>query len=210
MEIETLYFNHNCNSYLLIKDGNCLLIDPGFNNNNCLINYINKKKLSLKGILLTHGHYDHIEGLKTIKDIPVYIYKGEESCFFNSKHNCSFMAFNEFTVDEVKYINFIDNEILNLINIQIQIIHTPFHTSGSCCFYIKEKNVVFTGDTLFLHAIGRSDLPTSQTRYTKESLNKLFNLLPHEENNDTLVYPGHGSKTLLSREYNFLKNEYLS
>lgn len=207
MEIELIYFNHNCNTYLLINNQDCLIVDPGFNHNNCLINYINNKKLNIKGILLTHAHYDHIEGLLTIKDIPVYLFKGEEKSLDNERYNCSFMSFSPFKVENVNYINIEDNEELNLIGINIKVIHTPFHTSGSVCYYIKEKNIVFTGDTLFLHAIGRSDLPTSETRKTKDSLQKLFKL-PHGKDNDTIVYPGHGGKTTLSREYSFLKSEY--
>jgi len=208
MEIELVYFNHNCNSYLLINNQDCLLVDPGFNHNECLTNYIKSKGLTLKAVLLTHAHYDHIEGLLNIKNVPVYLYKGEEKALTNERYNCSFMSFNSFIVENVNYINVSDNEELNLIGITIKVIHTPFHTSGSVCYYIKEKKAVLTGDTLFLHAIGRSDLPTSETRKTRDSLNKLFKL-PHEVDNDTIVYPGHGGKTTLSREYRFLKKEYL-
>ncbi len=183
-------------------------MDPGFNHNDCLINSIKQRNLNLKGVLLTHGHYDHIEGLINIKNVPVYIYKGEEQCLTNPRYNCSFMSYNEFVVDGLD-IHTIEEGIINIIGIEIEVIHTPFHTSGSVCYYIKEKGIVLTGDTLFLHAIGRHDLPTSESRNVSKSLKKLFRL-PHEVDNDTIVYPGHGSKTLLSREYNFLKNEYLN
>jgi len=207
MKVELLYFEHNCNSYLIINNQDCLLVDPGFNHNDCLINNIKSRNLNLKGVLLTHGHYDHIEGLLNIKNVPVYIYKGEEKALTNSRYNCSFMSYNEFTVEGLD-IHLIDEGIINIIGIDIEVIHTPFHTSGSVCYYIKDLNLVLTGDTLFLHAIGRYDLPTSEARNVSKSLKKLFRL-PHEEGNDTLVYPGHGSKTTLSREYNFLKKEYL-
>lgn len=204
MEIELLYFNHNCNSYLLINQKDCLVVDPGFNDHDALINAISKRGLTLKGVLLTHSHYDHIEGLKTIKNVPVYVYRGEEKGLTNSRFNCSFMANNEFTIDDLD-VKLFDEGELEIIGIKMRVIHTPFHTSGSVCFYVPALKVVLTGDTLFLHAIGRSDLPTSEARKTSASLKKLFTL-PLE----TVVYPGHGPKTSLEREYRFLKNEYLS
>lgn len=208
MKIELLYFNHNCNTYLISNNNECIVIDPGFNRDNCLIKAINDRHLTLKGVLLTHAHYDHIEALRTIKNIPVYVFEGEEKSLSNSRYNCSFMSDYPFEINDAKVITF-KEEVLEVIGIKFKVIHTPFHTSGSVCFYLKDSGVVFTGDTLFLHAIGRFDLPTSTPRLISNSLNKLFNL-PHEENNDTIVYPGHGSKTTLSREYRFLKKEYLN
>jgi len=208
MEIATLYFNHNCNSYLLINNHECLLIDPGFNHNNCLIVCIKKRGLSLKGVLLTHGHFDHIEGLRNIKDIPVYMFKGEEKHLLNVRFNCSFMSDEQFVIEEIKPILLDDNQIIDIIGIKIKVIHTPFHTSGSVCYYLIDNRILFTGDTLFFHAIGRSDLPTSETRFIKSSLTKLFKL-PHTIDNDTIVYPGHGPHTSLNKEYHFIKNEYL-
>ncbi|MCQ2792777.1 MAG: MBL fold metallo-hydrolase [Bacilli bacterium] len=207
MKVELLYFNHNCNCYLISQGNDCFLIDPGFNHNNCLIKAINDRKLTLRAILLTHAHYDHIEALKTIKNVPVYLYENEEKSLNNERFNCSVMSANPFIVEGLNVKTFLEGE-LDIIGIKLQVIHTPFHTSGSVCYYLKELGVVFTGDTLFLHAIGRYDLPTSTPRLIRQSLTKLFKL-PHEENNDTIVYPGHGSKTTLSREYRFFKKEYL-
>ncbi len=208
MKIELLYFNHNCNCYLISNEHDCVVIDPGFNHDNCLIKAINDRHLTLKGVLLTHAHYDHIEGLRTIKNVPVYIYTGEEKSLFDERYNCSFMSDRPFTLNDLNVIT-VEKGILEIIGIKFKVIHTPFHTSGSVCYYLKDSGVLFSGDTLFFHAIGRYDLPTSTPRLVSASLKKLFTL-PHSEGNDTIVYPGHGSKTTLSNEYKFLKKEYLN
>lgn len=210
MKIELLYFEHNCNSYLISDGDECFLVDPGFNHNNCLFNAIKERNLKLEGILLTHAHYDHIEGLLDNNSVSVYLHKDEESSLYSPRDNCSLMTYPDGIVlkkQNVVLLN--DGDIINFHDHYIKVIHTPFHTSGSVCYYIEEKNVLISGDTIFFHAIGRHDLPTSQTRYIRDSLKKVF-LLPHEEDKDTTVYPGHGPKTTLSREYRFLKNEYFS
>ena len=207
MEIKTLYFNENCNIYLLINNQDCLIVDPGFNRNNCLINEIKSLKLNLKGVLITHAHFDHIEGLLNIKNVPIYIYKGEEKSLADSKLNCSFMTMFPFTVDAKDIRTISDNQILELCGIKIRVIHTPFHTAGSVCYYIKENKTLLSGDALFNKGIGRYDLVNNRADLTKDSLNKLFKL-PHLKDDDTTVLPGHGEKTTLSKEYTFLKEDY--
>ncbi|MCQ2794389.1 MAG: MBL fold metallo-hydrolase [Bacilli bacterium] len=204
MKIELIFFNHNCNTYLLINGHDCLVVDPGYNEHDCLIKAITKRGLTLRGVLLTHAHYDHTLGLKTMKKVPIYLHQAEEATLHSSRDNCSFMSLNQFTVDDVKTKLLKDQDELDLYGMHIKVIHTPFHTAGSVCFYLPELKTVLTGDTLFFNAIGRSDLPTSEPRKIRESLTKLFTL-PME----TIVYPGHGNKTTLKDEYRFVKNEYL-
>jgi glyoxylase-like metal-dependent hydrolase (beta-lactamase superfamily II) len=82
-------------------------------------------------------------------------------------------------------------------------IHTPGHSHGSCLFYIKEENTVFSGDTLFRMSIGRTDFPEGSWQQMEQSLYKIATTLPAE----TVVYPGHGPKTSIADELQY--NPYL-
>ena len=77
----------------------------------------------------------------------------------------------------------------------VLVIHTPFHTVGSVCYYFSNNKILFSGDTLFYNAIGRNDLITSVPGKTKESIRKIFTL-PDE----VKVYPGHGINTTIGEE----------
>ena len=93
-------------------------------------------------------------------------------------------------------ITFEDNDILDLINIKIQVILTPGHTTGSACFLID--NVLFSGDTLFKRSIGRTDFPGGDFETISHSIrNKLYVL-----KEETVVYSGHGEQTTIKEEKN--------
>jgi len=84
---------------------------------------------------------------------------------------------------------------------EFDLFHTPGHTPGSCCFYFKKERVVFTGDTLFQRGIGRYDFSYSNKKDLKKSLETLLKLP-----DDTIVYPGHGEKTTIAEESDFVKD----
>ena len=89
-----------------------------------------------------------------------------------------------------------DNDILTLLKDEpIVVMHTPFHTPGSVCFYFLKEKILFSGDTLFNNSIGRSDLPGGDSSKIKESLSSLMELPPQ-----TVVYPGHGPLTTIAVE----------
>ena len=89
-----------------------------------------------------------------------------------------------------------DGEILNVGNIQIKVIHTPGHTAGSCCYYLPEEEVLFSGDTLFAQSVGRTDFPGGSSAEIVRSLHKLVDTLPE----DTEVFPGHDASTTIGYE----------
>lgn len=200
-----------CNSYILKNDNNdALLIDPGYDENHALLDHINKLGVTIKAILITHGHFDHIDALESVlkvfPDAITYISEDEKEVFENPKLNLS--AFREF--GPTKICNFIprklvllqDYEIFDVLGYKIQMIKTPFHTQGSCCYFVESENALFSGDTLFFTTIGRTDLPTSSQRTVESSLKKLI-VLPES----TKVYPGHGVSTTIGREKKY--NTYL-
>ena len=209
--IDSFISRSACNSYILYnenKEG--LLIDPGYNVNNRLIEHINKLSVDIKAILITHGHYDHIDALEDIvKAFPnavTYVSEDEEEVIINPRLNISY--FRDDGQDKIlkylpkKLVKLGDYETFEVSGFKIQLIKTPFHTMGSACYYVESEKALFSGDTLFYTTIGRTDLPTGSARQIESSLVKLT-LLP----DDTKVYPGHGISTRLEREKKY--NSYL-
>lgn len=186
------------NCYLLVNDKNCLIIDPG-DDAPFILEEIQRKRLNLVGMLATHGHFDHIGAAGEIQlsfNIPLYIFKEDQFLVDRVEETAKhFLGFKQviLPIKNIKYFN-IKNS-LKISNFKLKIIHTPGHTPGSCCFYFKEENALFTGDTLFADGVGRTDLSYSSKENLRKSLIKLSEL-PGE----TLVYPGHGEETIIENE----------
>ncbi len=150
-----------------------------------------------KAVLLTHGHFDHImaaDELRDAFDIPIYAYADEKLVLTSPRINLSGSWADPYALDADYYLS--DNEEVELAGFEIKVLHTPGHTLGSCCYYIEEEGVVFSGDTLFAQSIGRTDFPTSNMRHMKNSLRRLFAELPDE----TVVCSGHGEDTTIGYE----------
>ena len=192
------------NTYVLAdSDLNCIIIDPGKGNDK-LIDFINRHNLKPLAILLTHGHIDHIRGVDRLAktfQIKTYIHYLDEEMIADSELNLSIQLGEPLKV-ESDIITVSDNEELNLFKEKIIVIHTPFHTKGSVCYYLPEEKVLFTGDTIFKQSIGRDDLPNNDKHQRVESLNKIKKLP-----SDITIYPGHGPNTTLESE--LLNNHFL-
>ena len=188
------------NGYLLIDSNNdCVVIDPGKADSK-VINYLKDNNLSLKAVLLTHGHFDHIGGVpQIVKEfaVPVYIHKNDEQFLYNSRLNCSSrFSRKDIAFDKSIKVEIIDKEKqIDLLESPVQVIETPFHTMGSICYLITQENILFSGDTLFNESIGRSDLEGSNPSLINESLAKLMAL-----KDEVKVYPGHGLETTIGHE----------
>lgn len=173
-----------------------VIIDPGACSKN-LKDYLLEKKLTVKGILLTHGHFDHIlglDGLLEMFDVPVYVHRDEEKLITDPILNQSKAYTNGYTFTKAKYVE--DKEVLHLIGYSFQVIHTPGHTKGGACYYVKEEDVLFSGDTLFYASVGRTDFPTGSTSELIRSIREKLMCLP----DDTIVYPGHMGATSIGYE----------
>ncbi len=188
------FFELNANTYVLYDESECVVIDSGKNNND-VVDFINENHLKLKAILLTHGHFDHIQGLPALLkafDVPVYIHKDDECMLSDSYLNGS----NRFSRTDIYYDGdvktFTDGEVFHLLKSPIEVIATPFHTKGSVCFYLKDNKMLFTGDSLFSEGIGRTDFPNAIPELEHHSLYKLTKL-----DKDITIYPGHGDSCSL-------------
>ena len=186
------------NTYIIYDDnGVAVVVDPGASNNSVSA-FLDKRNLLLKAILLTHGHVDHIRGVdKLVKNYKseVYIHLEDEKMLTNPLLNCSSMMGENLIVESAcKYIE--NNQLLKIFEEDdIKVIHTPFHTRGSVCYYFINNKWLFSGDTLFKESIGRDDLPNSFPNKVNESLGKIKQL-PKE----TKIYPGHGQNAVLESE----------
>ena len=194
------------NTYIVGKiNQNCLIVDLG-NNDSSIIEYVKENYNLVEGILLTHGHYDHIQAVDSfIKEfnynIPIYISKFDLELLNNPNLNCSALH-NKKVITNFNPILIENEKDINLRSFNIKPIFTPYHTSGSICYLLEDENALFTGDSLFKLSIGRTDLPTSDSTKLNKSISKLFKLSKY-----LTIYPGHGEITNL--EYELRNNPYL-
>lgn len=208
MKIVTLVYEHESTAHthlLYLNEKEVVAFDAG-QQNDTLIRYLTKRDLTLKAIFLTHGHYDHIRGLKYISDnVPVYIFDEEKDFLENPFLNCSKLIKDEKEVIIDRKLNLLkDLEEITFDDAKITLIHTPFHTSGSVVYLINNEALI-SGDTLFKGVIGRSDLPTSSVRSIENSLSRIIDI--YHKYGDMPVCPGHGENTTLKNEIE--RNPYL-
>jgi glyoxylase-like metal-dependent hydrolase (beta-lactamase superfamily II) len=175
-----------------------IVVDPGGPMKE-VIAYIAEKHLRLARIMLTHGHGDHIMGLGEIRKFAsdgVCVQTEDAGYLVSASKNLSAMMgrASEFNAADSLLS---DGDIIQIGGMKIEVIHTPGHTRGGCCFHITEGTdaLLISGDTLFARSVGRTDLPGGDETTLIESLKKL-EALP-----DSLpVYPGHGPSTVLGEE----------
>lgn len=157
----------------LIGDADCkkvMIVDPGWDPDT-IVAEVKKNDLTIIGIILTHGHYDHVQALGDIlKEIHVPVYISEQE---------------PFKWPGAKIIKLKDNETIQIGAISLSCIHTPGHSPGCMCFLYK--NILLTGDTLFIDGCGRCDLPGGNSEEMFDSLHNKIGKLP----DNTLIFSGH-------------------
>ncbi len=185
----------NCYVYYDEKSKDAVIVDPGGDAED-IWKFVSENSLNVLGILLTHGHADHIAGIPELlarKKIPIYCHSADEEMCRNSDMNFSSMMAMGSVEFEPDFV-FKDGDLLNFGSLDIKVLHTPGHTRGSCCFEISEG--ILSGDTLFQMSVGRTDLYGGSSASLINSIrNKLFSY-PDE----TQVFPGHGANTMIGYE----------
>ena len=193
MEIKKIVsqqMDQNC--YLISENGFGILIDPGLDTEK-ILNEI--KDVKVNYILLTHCHFDHLYSLNKIRGEKKVV--GTKNCSLNMIRPEISLCDSECLPYASCDVEMEDGIGRDFDGIKVKCIHTPGHTSGSCCYLIE--NNLFSGDTLFSGNIGRCDLPTGNFEEIENSIrNKLYKL-----DSETLVYPGHGPITRIGLEKKF-------
>lgn len=203
MKIDTLlvgYVRTNCYIVGNTDTKEAIVIDPG-DNAAAIIKALKENDLVCMAVLLTHGHFDHIMAAAELarrSSIKIYAHEAEKRLLADPALNASIQFGPECSL--VPDVCLKDGQKLLLAGFSIKVIHTPGHTAGGVCYYFTENRVLFSGDTLFLENIGRSDWPTGNGRQLIESIQN--RLMPLDD--DIIVYPGHGSPTTIGheRQYN--------
>lgn len=153
--------------------------------------------LIIKGILLTHGHFDHISGvekLRALSGAKVYASKEEKEICERPDLNCSIQMGRPVNIQVDYFLK--DEEILEIAGMKIKTLYTPGHTKGGVCYYIEEEGILVSGDTLFQDSVGRTDLPTGSMGTLVRSIKERIFVLP----DNVQIYPGHGDVTTVAHE----------
>jgi len=192
------------NCYILFDKitRDAMIIDPG-DDEEYIFDTIIKENLNPKLIALTHGHFDHCLAacfLEVNFSISTYIHQKDLFLLHKMKDCARFYLKRSIENIPPQNLKQFTKDSLKLGNQIIRIIHTPGHTPGGICLFVKTyKSMVFSGDLLFAHGLtGRTDFSYSDTRLMHQSLRKIFNLA-----GDTIIYPGHGEKSTILIEKSF-------
>lgn len=195
-------FQERC-SLVWDDEGFCAVVDPGYTDGerSQLIDFITSGNLQPVCIMLTHGHFDHIYGLSDLArtyDIPVYMDSRETYSF---EHTNPYVCGNyglplAEIPDEGVFRHVSEGDVIEVGSLRFEVMETPGHSVGGLCFLERNEKTLFSGDTLFAGAIGRTDHPGGDYDILMQSI---FTKLLHLEG-DTAVIPGHGPTTDIATE----------
>lgn len=191
------------NCYIIYSSGECIVIDPGYSGEE-IADFIRGKEYKVKHIFASHGHFDHVSGVKALKDAvngEFSIGSQDVEMYLNTQEMA--LKFGGVEVDApIDPDSHIHEGDIQLGDATVKIIYTPGHTMGSYSFLIE--NDLFTGDTLFRGSIGRMDYGGSE-KYMSETIEHLKGL-----DDGIRIHPGHGPGSTMGeekRENPFLNGE---
>ena len=178
-----------------------VIVDPGASAGEeleSIYGLVEKEGLSIKAIALTHCHFDHIYGVKALQErygAPVYMHPADERLLELMQRECGrfHMPLPDTTFMRCHIAS---GEKIAVRGVTLEVIESPGHTPGSICFHDSAAKIIFTGDTLFAGAIGRTDFDYGDyDRLIVGIMDRLMGL-----DADTAVFPGHGRSTTIGEE----------
>jgi glyoxylase-like metal-dependent hydrolase (beta-lactamase superfamily II) len=191
----------------------CMVVDPGADPE-LLLNRLEILNVVPTSIVFTHGHLDHTSAAQAIIDhysdrvekIEIGIHRSDRSYLppkgeqtnrdlFEPLGPEAMAAFDQLYTELPKPTFFLKDGD-QILDTDFVTMHTPGHSQGSCCLYSEERNALFSGDTLFFKAIGRTDVVGGDITKLTKSIRKTIFALPPE----TRLFPGHGPNSILERE----------
>jgi hydroxyacylglutathione hydrolase len=192
----------NCSIFGDPASGEALVVDPGDNVPE-ILDTVARHGLTVKAIVITHGHIDHIGGAEKLRKstgAPVYMNESDREQQDIMHMQAAWLGMRQPERAQIDVLAR-DGDSLALGSAEFRVLHTPGHTQGSISLWIPAEKKVVAGDTLFRDSIGRTDLPGGDTRLMMDSIRGKLLALPDE----TEVIPGHGENTTIGREreYNY-------
>lgn len=196
MPVLTFPFGHlEANASLLHNGQDAVVVDPP-DDTSLVLNLVRDKKLTLRAILITHLHFDHVSGVAAMAEatgLPVYV--GEEDWKLRKVMLSGGMLFGLPPVREFEATPLQPGPV-SFGSLQCEVIHAPGHSPGSLAYYFAEEKALIAGDVLFYRSVGRSDFPGGDEQALRETLTKKIYVLPP----DTVVYTGHYQSTTVGDE----------
>ena len=184
---------YEANCVILWSGEDALVLDPG-QDSELLLAFLSGRNLRLRAILLTHGHFDHVNGIPGIleknPDVPVYAHPSDWVMF---GHPMNRNPPDYPGVGKPVNLHDIRDIVKDLPAFGFEVLETHGHTPGSVC--VKTGSLLLSGDTLFAGSCGRTDFPGGSMADMRRSLAALAKLPPETE-----VVPGHGPSTTIARE----------
>lgn len=193
------------NNYLIMDNGEAALID-------CsgvipeLEAVLKENKCELKYVLLTHGHFDHIQGLKKLQDkypnVKTYLHADDQETVDTANEFLKMVGLDPIEIPRID-VHIKEGDKIKVGDTELEVIHLPGHTPGGVGY--KTGNILFSGDTVFLNSVGRTDLPGGDHNAIIKSVKEKIFTLP----DNTIIYPGHGADTSVEYEkrYNNIVTE---
>ncbi len=197
MKIERLVTGELQSNCYIVWDENSLesvIIDPGAEAEK-IVRRIEEKRLTVKYIVCTHGHFDHVGAVSELKkrtDAKVVISRDDIDIYMRAGEHAASWGFN---IEQPDNPDLLVEEGAELLagNMQFKVLTTPGHSPGGICLYVQ--GVLFTGDTIFAGSVGRSDLYGGDIEDLKKSFVRLISLPPETE-----IMPGHGPSSTIEKE----------